>query len=65
MDVKSLLGAEADSLLGHTCAGVPSASITHPGPDFIDRVMVPSVEVVVPAVRVIVEPIAPVNGGYQ
>ena len=40
MDVKSLLGAEADSLLGHTCAGVTKDSLTLPGSDFIDRVMV-------------------------
>ena len=40
VDVKSLLGAEADSLLGHTCVGVAKDSLTLPGSDFIDRVMV-------------------------
>jgi len=40
VDLSSLLGAEADSLLNHTCAGVPRSAIVEPGPDFIDRVMV-------------------------
>jgi class I fructose-bisphosphate aldolase len=38
MDVSSLLGAEADSLLSHKCSGIPASSLTHPGGDFIDRV---------------------------
>mgnify|MGYP006271756535 CR=1 FL=1 len=42
MDVTSLLGAEAGALLGHTCAGIPRNTLTLPGPDFIERVMVPS-----------------------
>ena len=42
MDLQSLLGDDAESLLGHTCAGVPASSIIAPGPDFIDRVMVPT-----------------------
>ncbi|MGD9702626.1 MAG: class I fructose-bisphosphate aldolase [Acidimicrobiia bacterium] len=40
MDIQSLLGEEAESLLNHTCKGVPKDTITLPGPDFIDRVMV-------------------------
>ena len=35
--ITNLLGAEADSLLGHTCA-VPSDSLHLPGGDFVDRV---------------------------
>jgi fructose-bisphosphate aldolase, class I len=42
MDVSSLLGEEAESLLTHTCAGIPSASLTLPGGDFIDRVFASS-----------------------
>ena len=38
MDVSSLLGAEAESLLSHKCAGIPASSLTRPGGDFIDRV---------------------------
>jgi class I fructose-bisphosphate aldolase len=37
MDLTSLLGAQADSLLSHTCAGVPASELTLPGPDFVDR----------------------------
>jgi class I fructose-bisphosphate aldolase len=37
-DVTSLLGAEADSLLGHRCEAIPRESITVPGPDYVDRV---------------------------
>jgi fructose-bisphosphate aldolase, class I len=42
VDITSLLGEEAESLLAHTCAGVPKDTITLPGPDFIDRAMVPT-----------------------
>jgi len=39
MDVRQLLGKEADSLLGHTCNGITKDSLMLPGPDYIDRVM--------------------------
>jgi class I fructose-bisphosphate aldolase len=38
--VLDLLGAEAESLLGHVCKGVPKDMLHLPGPDFVDRVMV-------------------------
>ncbi|MCC7414327.1 MAG: class I fructose-bisphosphate aldolase [Gammaproteobacteria bacterium] len=38
-DIEKLLGGEAKSLLGHTCAGIPKAALQLPGPDFVDRVM--------------------------
>jgi fructose-bisphosphate aldolase, class I len=34
MDLASLLGADADSLLTHTCRGIAAQHITAPGPDF-------------------------------
>ncbi len=34
----TLLGTEAESLLAHTCTGIPKESLQLPGPDFIDRV---------------------------
>ena len=40
MDLHALLGDDADSLLTHTCAGIPKGLIHLPGPDFIDRVTV-------------------------
>ena len=40
MDLHALLGDDADSLLAHTCAGIPKEQIHLPGPDFMDRVMV-------------------------
>jgi len=36
--IEEILGTDAESLLGHTCATIPAASIHQPGPDFIDRV---------------------------
>jgi len=42
VDIQSLLGEEAESLLTHTCKGVPKESIMLPGADFIDRAMVPT-----------------------
>jgi len=39
-DVVSLLGSEADTLLEHTCKGIPKDMLHVPGPDFVDRVMV-------------------------
>jgi class I fructose-bisphosphate aldolase len=38
--VLDLLGAEAGSLLGYVCKGVPKDMLHLPGPDFVDRVMV-------------------------
>ena len=39
MDIQSLLGADAESLLTHTCTGVAKSDLSLPGPDFIDRVL--------------------------
>ena len=39
MDLHALLGDEAESLLTHTCKGVPKEDVVAPGPDFIDRVV--------------------------
>ena len=38
MDLHSLLGAEADSLLNHQATAFPKELLTAPGPDFLDRV---------------------------
>lgn len=37
-----LLGAEADRLLNHVCRTVSKESLHLPGPDFVDRIFVPS-----------------------
>ncbi len=37
-DIVSLLGNEAESLLGHTCTTVPKAQLHLPGPDFVDQI---------------------------
>ncbi len=37
-DIEKLLGADAQSLLGHTCKGIPRNTIHVPGPDYVDRV---------------------------
>jgi class I fructose-bisphosphate aldolase len=42
VDIRELLAGEADSLLGHTCKGVPKEELVLPGPDYIDRVFVDS-----------------------
>jgi class I fructose-bisphosphate aldolase len=39
--IKTLLGADADFLLGHTCV-FPGDKLHAPGPDFVDRVLVQS-----------------------
>ncbi|HSD61090.1 MAG TPA: class I fructose-bisphosphate aldolase [Burkholderiales bacterium] len=41
-DIVSLLGAEAEGLLGHVCKGIPKQSLHLPGPDFVDRVVAQS-----------------------
>lgn len=38
-NIQSLLGAEADTLLNHTCTGIPREQIHTPGPDYVDRVV--------------------------
>ncbi len=40
--IESLLGAEAETLLGHTCRGIPRDQLHLPGPDFVDRVVAQS-----------------------
>lgn len=42
MDLLSLLGDEAETLLTHTCEGIPRSLLHAPGPDFIDRVLLES-----------------------
>ncbi len=42
MDIQSLLGDEADSLLTHESKGIPKGDLVLPGPDYIDRVMAAS-----------------------
>jgi fructose-bisphosphate aldolase, class I len=42
IDITSLLGAESDLLLAHTCKGIPRERLHVPGPDFIDRVAMDS-----------------------
>jgi len=41
INVREVLGAEADSLLNHECR-VPKSTIHCPGPDFVDRVLLPT-----------------------
>ncbi len=41
-DIHELLGDEAESLLGHEAKAFPRHELVLPGPDFIDRVLVPS-----------------------
>jgi fructose-bisphosphate aldolase, class I len=42
VDIAALLGDEAESLLTHTCKGIPREDLITPGPDFLDAVMVAS-----------------------
>jgi fructose-bisphosphate aldolase, class I len=39
VDIQSLLGAEAESLLTHEAKGIPRDDLTLPGPDYVDRVL--------------------------
>jgi len=38
-DIQALLGAEAESLLTHTCRGIERGALQVPGPDYVDRVV--------------------------
>src|SRR4029453_7569610 len=38
VDIQSLLGDEAESLLNHESKGIPREDLHLPGPDYIDRV---------------------------
>ncbi|MGE3851809.1 MAG: class I fructose-bisphosphate aldolase [Planctomycetota bacterium] len=40
--ITELLGSQADSLLGHTCKGLPKQMIHATGPDWVDRIFAPS-----------------------
>lgn len=39
INISNMLGDEAESLLTHTCTGLPAAGLHLPGPDYIDRVV--------------------------
>ena len=39
INIQTQLGEEAESLLGHTCVGLPKENLHLPGPDYIDRVV--------------------------
>ena len=39
MDLQTLLGADAEDLLGHQAKGITKDELVLPGPDFIDRVL--------------------------
>ncbi len=41
-DIEQLLGPDAKTLLGHTCKGIPKEMLHVPGPDFVDRVFLPT-----------------------
>src|SRR5512137_1281139 len=41
-DLEKLLGAEARGLLEHACKTVPRELLHLPGPDFVERVLIPS-----------------------
>jgi len=40
--IKELLGDEADYLLNHECKTIPKEKLHLPGPDFVDRIFIPS-----------------------
>lgn len=40
--IVSLLGSDAENLLGHVCRTIPKESLHLPGPDFMDRVFIPT-----------------------
>jgi fructose-bisphosphate aldolase, class I len=40
--IREFLGAEADSLLTHVCKTIPRESLHLPGPDFVDRIFIPT-----------------------
>ncbi|HEO65673.1 MAG TPA: class I fructose-bisphosphate aldolase [Spirochaetes bacterium] len=40
--IEDYLGAEAKDLLNHECSTIPKALIHSPGPDFVDKIFVPS-----------------------
>ncbi|MYJ34654.1 MAG: fructose-bisphosphate aldolase, partial [Acidimicrobiaceae bacterium] len=42
MDIHTLLGDDAESLLDHECKTFERDSLTLPGPDFVDRVLAAS-----------------------
>ncbi|MFQ5900168.1 MAG: class I fructose-bisphosphate aldolase [Thermodesulfobacteriota bacterium] len=40
--IEKLLGNEANNLLTYKCKGIPKGNLHLPGPDFIDRIFIPS-----------------------
>src|ERR1700684_297488 len=40
--IQELLGADADKLLGYRCKGITKEDLHLPGPEFVDRIFIPS-----------------------
>jgi fructose-bisphosphate aldolase, class I len=40
--IQEMLSADADKLLGYRCKGIPKESLHLPGPDYVDRIFMPS-----------------------
>jgi class I fructose-bisphosphate aldolase len=40
--IQEMLGGDADKLLGYRCKGIPREDLHLPGPDFVDRIFIPS-----------------------
>ncbi len=40
--IQEMLGADADKLLGYRCKAIPKENLHLPGPDFVDRLFMPS-----------------------
>jgi fructose-bisphosphate aldolase, class I len=40
--IREFLGSEADSLFTHVCKTIPRESLHLPGPDFVDRIFIPT-----------------------
>jgi class I fructose-bisphosphate aldolase len=40
--IQEILGSEADSLLNHQCKTISKDKLHLPGPDFVDRIFVPT-----------------------
>lgn len=42
IEIEALLGEESEDLLSHVCRTVPKEQLNLPGPDFVERVFIPS-----------------------
>ena len=64
-DILTLLGEDGPSLLKHCCQTIPASILQLPGPDFVDRIFLPSDRNARVVANLIKQKLPETNGGFR